>query len=300
MSNDRLSKNARREQAREKARIMREEQKKKARRTKILVQGGIILGSLAIVALVTVLIVNAVRPAGPGPLNMLSDGLQVNQGGIATETAALQPGDEPVQNPAPDGDTIEIKLYVDYLCPVCGAFEATNGDYLDGLLENGGATIEIHPIAILDRASNGTKYSTRAANAVACMANDSPNQAYDFHRLLFANQPAENTEGLTDDQLIGFTVEAGAENPEDVASCIRNQTFKGWVADSRERALNTTIPGTEGARVEGTPTVIVNGTKYPGGVDDPAQFAAFVVQASGQAFNEDNEATPTPTPTPTP
>ncbi len=90
MSNDaRLTKNQRREDAREKARIMREEQKKKDRRNKIFIQGGIILGSLAIIALVTVLILNAIRPAGPGPLNMLSDGLKVGQGQVAATTPAL-------------------------------------------------------------------------------------------------------------------------------------------------------------------------------------------------------------------
>lgn len=300
MSNDRLTKNQRREDAREKARVMREEQKKKDRRNKIFIQGGVILGSLAIIALVAVLIINAIRPAGPGPLNMLSDGLKVGQGFVASTTPALEPGEDPVPNEADGGDVIDIQLYVDFLCPFCGAFEQTNGDYLAGLVENGGATVEIHPIAILDRASNGTKYSTRAANAFACMANFSPNQAYKYHQLLFANQPAENSAGLADDDLIKYTVDAGAENADKVAQCIRDQTFKGWVADARDRALNLPIPNTDNATVTGTPTVIVNGQKYPGAVDDPQQFAAFVVSVAGDAFNQNNESTPTPTPTPTP
>lgn len=300
LSNDRLTKNERREQAREKARIMREEQRKKERRTKLFVQGGIILGSLGVIALVTVLIVNAVRPAGPGPLNMLSDGLRIGQGFVAATTPALQPGEEPVPSEPSDGDVIDIQMYVDYLCPFCGAFEATNAEYINGLLDNGGAMVEIHPVAILDRLSNGTRYSTRAANGFACMANYSPNQAYEFHQLLFVNQPAENTPGLDDDQLVELTVQAGAENQDEVAQCIRDQKFRAWVGDARERALNNPIPNTDGATVTGTPTVVVNGQKYPGAVDDPVQFAAFVVQVAGDAFNEDNGATPTPTPTPTP
>ncbi len=202
----------------------------------------------------------------------------------------------------PDGgDVIDIQLYVDFLCPFCGAFEATNGDYLAGLLENGGATIEIHPIAILDRASNGTKYSTRAANAFACMANYSPNQAYNFHQLLFApTSPRRTLPAWSDDELIAFTEQAEAQNADDVAQCVRDQQFKGWVADARDRALNLPIPNTDNATVTGTPTVIVNGQKYPGAVDDPQQFAAFVVSVAGDAFNQNNEATPTPTPTPTP
>lgn len=300
MSNGRVTKNERREQAREKARQMREEQKKRDRRNKLLVQGGIIVGSLGIIALITVLIINAVRPAGPGPLNMLSDGLRVGQGFVATTTPALEPGEDPVPNEPDEGDVIDIQMYVDFLCPYCGAFEATNGEYIRGLLENGGATVEIHPIAILDRVSNGTKYSTRAANAFACMANFSPNQAYEFHTLLFENQPQENTAGLSDDELVALAEQAGAQNLSNVEQCIRDQTFKAWVADARERALNNPIPNTDGATVTGTPTVIVNGQKYPGAVDDPAQFAAFVVQVAGDAFNESNTATPTPTPSPTP
>jgi protein-disulfide isomerase len=300
LSNGRVTKNERREQAREKARQMREEQKKRDRRNKLLVQGGIIVGSLGIIALITVLIINAVRPAGPGPLNMLSDGLRVGQGFVATTTPALEPGEDPVPNEPDEGDVIDIQMYVDFLCPYCGAFEATNGEYIRGLLENGGATVEIHPIAILDRVSNGTKYSTRAANAFACMANFSPNQAYEFHTLLFENQPQENTAGLSDDELVALAEQAGAENLSNVEQCIRDQTFKAWVADARERALNNPIPNTDGATVTGTPTVIVNGQKYPGAVDDPAQFAAFVVQVAGDAFNESNTATPTPTPSPTP
>ena len=63
----RLSKNEKREAAREKARVLREEQKKKDRRTKLILQGSIILASLAIVAIIALVVVNSIKPAGPGP-----------------------------------------------------------------------------------------------------------------------------------------------------------------------------------------------------------------------------------------
>jgi protein-disulfide isomerase len=295
----RLSKNEKREAAREKARVLREEQKKKDKRTRLLLQGGIIVASLAIIAVVALVIVNSIRPAGPGPLNMASDGIQIGEGFVATETPALQPGEDPIPNERADGE-LNITMFVDYLCPICGQFEATNGDYITSLLENGGTTVDIHPISILDRLSQGTKYSTRSANAAACVANYSPNQFYDFHNLLFANQPAENTTGLTDEELIGLTEQAGVGSADDIASCIKGQDFKAFVTNASARALNGPIPNSNVDQVTGTPTVIVNGLKYEGPINDLASFQAFIIQAAGEAFTESSSSTPTPTPTPAP
>ena len=292
----RLSKNGKREAARDKARILREKQKKKDRRTKGLLQGGIILASLAIVAIIALVIVNSARPVGPGPQNMASDGIQLSQGAIATETPALKSDEDPVPSVRDEASGIlDIQMFVDYLCPVCGDFEKTNGEYISSLMENGRTTVEIHPITILDSASQGTKYSTRAANAAACVANYSPNQFYDFHNLLYANQPAENTTGLTDNELIEFTSQAKVESARDVSACIQDQEFKSWVNASTARALNGPIPASNIDKVEGTPTILVNGLKYEGSVTDLVSFQAFVLQAAGADFNENSTSTPTPT-----
>ena len=294
----RLSKNEKREAARNKARILREEQKKKERRNKWLLQGGIIVGALAIVAIIALVITTAFKPAGPGPLNMASDGIQISQGGIATPTAALKADQDPIPNERDEAaGEVNIQMYVDYLCPLCGAFEKTNMDYIESLLDNGGTTVDIHPISILDRASQGQKYSTRSANAAACVANYSPDQYLAFHKALFTNQPAENTTGLSDDELIAIAKDAGVKKVSQIESCINDQQFKPWVAASTNRALNGPIPNSNVEKVEGTPTVIVNGLKYTGPIDDLASFQAFVIQAAGSDFNESSTSTPTPTPT---
>ena len=297
---DRQSKNERREAAREKAKELRDSQRKKDRRTKVVLQGSVILAVLAIVAIVAFVIVTTVKPAGPGPRNMLSDGILIGEGFTATPTAALKAGDTPVPNVRDDSDdVIRIQMYVDYFCPICGQFEDANGDQLTTWLESGAADVEIFPIAILDRASQGTKYSTRAANAAACVADSSPDQYYDFHNILFANQPEENTEGLTDDELIALTKEAGVSNPNAIADCIDNEQFKSWVADSRNRAQNGPIVDSNVDKIAGTPTIIVDGLKYTGALDDAKAFSAFVIQAENTNFNEKSTSTPTPTPEPT-
>src|SRR3990170_8031483 len=230
-----LSKNQRREAAREKARILREQQKKKDRRGRFILQGSIILVSLAIIATVTLIIVNSIRPPRPGPLNMLSDGIVIGTNFEAETTSALKAGDEPVAS-TPDPEMIAIQIWLDYQCPVCDAFETANSEQLSTLVEQGIATIEIHPVAILDSQSLGTRYSTRAANAAACVANFSPNSFYDFSGLLFENQPEEGTSGLTDDELVGISEDAGVSRASRVAECITDQNFKNWVADATQRA----------------------------------------------------------------
>ena len=298
---DRQSKNERREAAREKAKLLRESQRKKDRRSKVVLQGGVIIASLAILAVVALVIVNSVKTPGPGPRNMLSDGILIGEGFTATPTKALKAGAEPVPTERDEeSDVISIQMYVDYFCPVCGDFEKANEDQLTTWIESGAATVEIFPMAILDRLSQGTKYATRAANAAACVAYTSPDQYYDFHNILFANQPKEGTGGLTDDELIALTAEAKVTSPKVVAECIEDQKFKGWVADARSRAQAGPIENSNVEKIAGTPTVIVNGLKYTGALDDAKAFSSFVIQAENTNFNEKSTSTPTPSPAPVP
>lgn len=298
-SNPRSTKNERREAAREKARLLREEQKKREKRNKVLLQGGIILAVLAVAAIVTLVIVQAVRPAGPGPRNMASGGFLIAPGGDYVSTPALDADEDPVPTvPDDSGSVANIVTYVDYLCPFCGDFEDTNGGQIRELVESGAANLEIHPVSILANKSAGTRYSTRAANTVACVANYSPENFLDVHEALFAGQPDEGTSGLSNDELKALTAQAGVSSQEQIDSCIDDRQFEGFVQRATERFISEPIPNADvesGRR--GTPTVLVNGQQYAGSLTDPAEFAAFVLQATGTTLNE---ATPTPTPTPTP
>jgi protein-disulfide isomerase len=59
----------------------------------------------------------------------------------------------------------------------------------------------VHSVSILDRLSDGSEYSTRAASASAWVADRAPEQFSAFHESLFADQPEENTPGLSDEQI---------------------------------------------------------------------------------------------------
>ena len=295
----RPSKNQRRDAARKKATLLREEQKKKDRRNRVFLQGGIAVAAIAIVGIIALIIVNSIRPVGPGPANMASDGVLIGEGLTTVKTPALQPDAKPIASvPDATGTVADIRVYIDYLCPYCGEFELNNSDQIAQWVEAGAATVEIHPISILTSKSAGTQYSLRAANAAACVANSSPNDFYAFNAALFADQPEEGTAGLTDKQIKQVVRSSGVTSSlSKIDTCIDDVTYKSWVLDATDRALTGPIPNASIPKVTGTPTVLVNGKQYLGSLKDPKEFAAFVLQSAGATYST---STPTPTPTPTP
>ncbi|MCU1580066.1 MAG: hypothetical protein JWP19_2270 [Rhodoglobus sp.] len=280
-SPERLTKKQKQDQARENARLQREEQRARKRRQRWFIQGGVVLGMLAVVAIAALVVFNVTRPPSPGPLNMLSDGILISGNGTTTTavtTTAIQPDSTPVPtDPTKQAGTVNIVMYVDYQCPFCQQFETTNAAQISQWVTAGVATVEIHPIAILDNSSGGTKYSTRSANAAACVANFDPDKYLAVNNALFTNQPAEGGSGLTDTELQKVVSDAGASG-KDVASCITSQTFSGWVTSATKRALTGPLPNSDTATVQGTPTVIVDGKKYSGALDNATTFNDFVGQ----------------------
>lgn len=303
------SSNQRRTVARDKAKQLREEQKKKDRRNKVILQGSLILVVLAIVLVVFVVITSTIKPPAPGPRNMLSDGVKISEGFDALRTRALQPSSEPVPSASNEPSSIlDIRIYADYMCPVCGAFEKANAEQIKKLVDDGVATVEIHPVAILDRLSKGTKFSTRATNATACVANFSPDNVFGFNALLFANQPEENTPGLTDEEIIELAKEAGVVSTfKQVSKCVEEKTFKSWVAAATDRFVVNPIPNVAVQPPQhSTPMIYVNGQLYEYTVDlktgefDAKEFTGFLTKMLGADFTETSVASPSPSPSPEP
>ncbi|WEO77876.1 thioredoxin domain-containing protein [Cryobacterium sp. SO2] len=286
----------RREVARETARIQREEQKKREARNRWFLRGGIGLTLVAVAAIVAVLIVGSIKPAAPGPLNMASDGILMQGDGTAitaVPTAATAADADPVATDVDAlTDTVNITVYLDYLCPYCNQFETANAEQLTNWLTAGNITLEVHPISILDNSSNGTKYSTRAANAASCVANYQPDSFLDVNAALFANQPTEGTSGLTDAELVSLVETAGVTD-ESVATCITDQEFSKWVGTATDRALAGPLPNTSLAAVTGTPTVLVQGVQYSGDLADAAAFETFVMEQATATSTTDDTSTDT-------
>ncbi|GAA5035460.1 DsbA family protein [Microbacterium fluvii] len=160
--------------------------------------------------------------------------------GINQETGAIAVG---------DGSNV-LDTYIDFMCPICGQFEELYGETIEGLVNDGSITLNIHPISILDRASMGTEFSTRSANAAYCVAEAQPESSLAFLQAMFANQPEESTEGLTDAQILDIAAQAGVTGIDD---CVADQTYADFVATMTDQT-----PVQPGASGIGTPTVLLN------------------------------------------
>jgi len=280
----RPTKNQKRQEARDKARALREQQTKKSKRNKVLIQASLAVGVVGVIALVTVLIVTSLRPPGPGPANMQSDGIKVGQGLIAERTPALLPDELPVPSEANADGVPAINIFVDYTCPACAQFEAVYGELLRTWADSGTATVETHILSFRDAQTAGTRYATRAGNSAACVAEFSPDSFFTFHDLLLRSQPVPPASyELTNDQLGQLAEVAQVENLEQIQACIDEETFSNWVSQATARAMSTgplPVQNSEIPLVVGTPTVLVNGKQYQPDVHgDLASFVASLEES---------------------
>ncbi|AAT89802.1 hypothetical protein ATY41_09460 [Leifsonia xyli subsp. xyli] len=156
-----------------------------------------------------------------------------------------------------------VDLYVDPLCPYCRHFEQLSGPMLLSEAKAGRLTLRVHPMAILDRLSNGTRYSTRAAAAVLTVAASHPHSWPAFLAKLFENQPEENSAGLTDEQLQALATDAGTP----VTLTSGTAPMEAEVASATQNALQQ--------GVSHVPTVMVNGKVFPGSSQETAKFETF-------------------------
>jgi len=67
--------------------------------------------------------------------------------------------------------------------------------------------------------------------------------------LLYANQPEENTPGLTDDRLIALGRQAGGG--AGFASCVQSGRYAPWTAEVTDQASKDGLQGTPTVKVDG-------------------------------------------------
>jgi protein-disulfide isomerase len=144
-----------------------------------------------------------------------------------------------------------LDTYIDFMCPICNQFEQIYGETIQGLVDDGSITLNIHPIAILDRYSQGTQYSTRAANAMYCVAVADGAASVPFLQAMYQNQPEEQSTGLTNDQILQIAKSVGVTG---IDSCVNNGDYAKFVG-----AMTEKTPVQEGAGGIATPTVVLNG-----------------------------------------
>ena len=242
----------RRSAQREQLRQQRQTELRRQRTVRTIVIAAITVVALVILAGLGFLIYKSTQPEGPVP----------TPAGMSEDQAYLSFG-----APEDSGKPV-VEIHLDYMCPICGQFEEINGEDVQKMIENEDATVHIVPRRFLDSQSTTGDYSSRAAAAMVAIYEEDPAAALAFMQLLFANQPAEGSAGLTDEEIWAYAQEAGA--PDSVKATIDDGTYVRWV-----REVSDPYADEKGA---GTPYIEINGTPFedwstPGALADAVEAA---------------------------
>ncbi len=203
-------------------------------------------------------------------------GIAVQSSRNDTTDAALpatvsEPGGPIVRNPNATGLPV-LDYWEDFQCPACRDMEEATGATIRELVETDQAIVRYNILSFLD-GRLGNDSSSRAANAFACSAD--AGQQGPYHDAVFANQPAEEGVGYTDEQLIQFGTDVGITGAEFTTfqECVEGDTYGDYV----------TSVATAGAQasINSTPSVFLDGTQLPQEeAFDPAALSAAVTEAS--------------------
>ncbi len=150
----------------------------------------------------------------------------------------------------PASAPVKVAVYEDFMCPFCGQFEAAGRTAFDKAIAQGKAQFQYHVVSFLD-SSSSTDYSTRSANALAVVLDKAgPTVAKKFHDLLYVNQPAEGSAGLSDSTLVDLAAQAGAQRSQ-VTSGIKDLAFQQWVKNVTDNASKNGVRATPTVKVDG-------------------------------------------------
>jgi protein-disulfide isomerase len=234
----------------ERAQALMREQQRRERRRNLLVVGAVVV-AVAIIAVVAVVISSKKDTTGQAATSVPS-------GLTGTYDVMIGKASAPTT----------IKLYEDFQCPICKAFEDVTGKQTLAAIQAGKVKVDYHMVAFLDRSST-TQYSSRALNAGMAVLDTAGPQAFlKFHTIAYANQPQEGSAGVPDSTLVQWAVQAGA--PQDkVTPLIDDNSYHQWVVNATGQMSKD--------GVNGTPTVYIDGKEQ-----DPTntQAAAQAVLAA--------------------
>ncbi|MGH8825779.1 MAG: DsbA family protein [Jiangellaceae bacterium] len=231
---------------RARARELREAEARRQRRREQLVRFGVVAGVVVVVIAVAVAVLVSRRSADDSAA--VPTGVEAPDGGVVVGDVS-----------AP----VTVDLWIDFQCPFCRDFELESGPTLGELAADGSVRLVYHPLSFLGEESE------RAANAFGCSV-DAGGPA-EYQRVLFENQPPEQTGGFTVDDLVALGEQAGITGDE-FETCVADGTYDGWVAN--------VAASQQEAGVTATPTVLVDGQTLDAGQLTPDGVRAAVEQAA--------------------
>ncbi|WP_035805164.1 DsbA family protein [Kitasatospora mediocidica] len=170
-----------------------------------------------------------------------------------------------------------LTVYEDFRCPICRAFEATDGQAAQALADNGTYKIDYHIAAFLDDNNGGTG-SIDALAAAGAALNQSVDDFKKFHDVLYANQPDERTDGFGNvNTLLDLAAKVPGLKTDAFTAAVKNGTYLPWAKKVAEQFNTSGVTGTPTIKLDGK-TLTVLGNSGP---ISPDQYAALVKSQIG-------------------
>lgn len=259
-SGQNLTKQQRREQAREAARKLQEQEAKRATRNRILA----IVGVIALVAVIAVAVVLIVR-SGSNQDDSSSDGEWADFNQAASVFTDDRPDNVNDQGGISIGSSLEagsvnegapeVRIYFDYMCSWCNRLENEYGEDLTQMAKDGDITLIYQPVSIM-----GQDMSDMGATADFFLAENDPEHYLEFHNQLFfektnplfLEEQSADQQLPTIDDIVEVAGEVGIDDDTiaDLKDAVQQGSYDSTIQDAYDQ---WTANGQTG-----TPGVIIN------------------------------------------
>lgn len=240
----------RRKQAMAEAQRLRELQKAKEKRTRLLV-------ILAVIAALIVVVVATYFIVKDGSKSSLEKVTQKPSAAQADGGIILGKDGVPVANSA---GVPTVAVYSDFACHWCKTFDDTYYNYLKEGTTKGDLDVKYYFVAT--QAPGPTGYSTRSAAAVYLIAEEAPKYTFPMIQALFGEQQrvlSNPSVGLTNAELTQMAISLGV--PSDVAAKFEKNPYIEYVTAVTANAAKT-VPQKYSEPTQGkglaTPFILVN------------------------------------------
>lgn len=204
-----------------------------------------------------------------------------SSGPVAVPTGGVAGGKGVVLYPdvTPKSGAKTVDVYEDFQCPFCKQFETNNGEQLRTMAAAGTVKVIVHVKTFLDNRLPGDN-SLRAANASYCAAD--AGRFPQYHSVVFANQPATEGAGYTDEQLKSFGRDAGITGSaySTFVRCVGEQKYKDYAQATETRSGKDGITSTPTILIDGK-EVDQNGSEYAALLQQPNSIASVINSFKG-------------------
>ena len=214
----------------------------------------LIIGGVAVLVIGAIIVFGLV-------LNKQQTAVQAEGYGASTQSVATESNGIVSVSKAGAAPRVTLDIYEDALCPICAEFERQYGQQINQAIDDGSLAVNYHMLNFLNKSSFSGDYSSRAAAALLCVAQQSgaqPGVYLAFHSALFSSdhQPEEGgSSDLTNEELGKLATLSGASAA--AAQCASSGQNVA-AAEASATASSATLSAATGGQVA-TPTVVKDG-----------------------------------------